>query len=660
MLGWIHPGPCRVQIMSPFLLPLLLLAAAPQSPSPAPAALPTPLGYWNGPDWIPLRVDPSRLGVRFEPRLSESAVRDRIRAIPGLARDRADRAVYFPGHTVYLDTAPGTSSTAATRLAARIREMDGVMSASPRLLAGEEPYFLTEEILVRWRPGTSAERIHDATVGLRESGRLAYTVNPGVVYRVPHGADPLAIANRIYQNGDAEFAVPDFQLQRVPLAGTNDPLFPQQWHLESTGQNGALPDADIDASGAWDLTRGDPSVSIAVIDTGVELQHPDLRDNLLQGVDVLDDDWDPQARDYFFGLFQERHATSVCGVAAGDGNNGIGISGVAQQCTIIPIRFLSEYILVGPTAQDEVDAFTYACQSGASVINNSWGPIFPTPLPAATQAAIDDCVANGRGGLGTMIFFAAGNSGSDNSGNGYVTYPKTISVTACTDQAVLASYSSFGWSTDVCAPSNGGVNEITTTDRLGGKGYSSGDYTDRFGGTSSASPTAAGTMLLILSENPGLTWFEAKAVLLTTAEKIDPAGGNYDSEGHSVYYGYGRVNAAAAVAMAARVDSIQLSGPGTVQTGSGGTWQIGSAPPNASWYLFASDQLGGAVIAGQPLDLGGAPFPVAHGTTDSSGAASWSSGPLDPALSGRSFYLEAAVLDGGVGYDSDALQVTIQ
>ncbi len=514
--------------------------------APATASTDASPGFYNGADWIALEVDPSRIGVRFDPSLDETTLREKIAGMPAIDRTQELELFRSAGRTIVLRTTLDTDVEEALEAAARIRGTDGVLSASPRFFALEDPYYLTEEILVRWLPEASATQVSALTADLVETDRLEYSRNPGHVYRTPHGDDPLAVANALYESGLCEFAIPDFQLYRVSMATTNDPLYGDQWHLESIGQNGAKPDADIDVEGAWDITRGDPGVIVAVVDTGTELGHPDLVPNLLQGIDVLDDDSDPSAEDFLFGLITENHGTSVCGVASGAGNNGLGSSGVAQHCGIIPIRFLSEWILSQPTIQDEADAFNFARQNGASVVNNSWGPSAAAPLPASTRAAIDDCNQNGRNGLGMVVFFAAGNSGADNSGNGYTSYSGTVSVTSVTDQEFIPSYSSFGASTDVCAPSNGGVNGITTTDRLGSTGYDSGDYTNDFGGTSSASPCASGVMLLVLSANPLLTRQEALDILRDTAEKVDLAGGNYQN-GHSIYYGYGRVNAEAAV-----------------------------------------------------------------------------------------------------------------
>jgi subtilisin family serine protease len=650
-------------------VPVLGAPLAAQAGLPQTSAQPADLGYWNGPDWVALKTDGSRLGLRFEAELDVDQIRGLLQGLPGLASGQADQTAIWIGHTVIVETAVGTSAEAAWQLASDFGQIAGVMSASPRLWAPfEDPYYLTEEILLRWKEGVPTQQRESWTAGLQRTADLSYTVNPGEVYRVPVGENPLTVANQLAQSGLVEFALPDFQLLRVTYSGTDDPLYPNQWHLESTGQNGAGVDQDIDVEGAWDITRGTAGVIIAVIDTGVELLHPDLFDNLVQGVDVLGNDNDPAAEDGTWWIFnwQESHSTAVCGVTGGRGDNAQGTSGVAPRCTVMPIRFLSELFGPTPTVQDEADAFNFACTYGASVINNSWGPAAGATLPASTKAAIDNCTQFGRDGLGSIIFFAAGNSGANNSNNGYASYSGVLGVTAVTDQGVLAGYSSFGASVDCCAPSNGGVNGITTTDRLGNKGYSNGDYTDGFGGTSSASPTAAGVMALILSANPGLTRLEAIEVLLTTAEKVDLANGNYDANGHSTLYGYGRTNAAAAVAeAAARADTvagasntIYLNGSTWVQPGDLVQYGFTGAPAATTYFAVWSMGDLGYNLANHIFDVNAQYTLAATGTTDAAGAGSFSSN-LPHFVGGMSFMVEVAVDNGGTWTDSNGLLLRV-
>lgn len=661
----------------------------------APAALAAdariPSHFWNGSDRVALAVDAGTVGVLFERAVPEGAAKAAVARV-GIA-DAAGlaSAVYVPGHVLPVPVRAAASADEVIAAARALAAGAGVLAAGPRLLAGEaaeEPYFVTGEILVRWRADADAGAVsaQEAAHGLARAGVLDYSRNAGVVYRVAsqRALDSIAIANALYESGLAEFAHPDFSIVRVPFAATNDALFGNQWHLDSTGQAGAKPDADVDAPEAWDVTRGDPSIVVAIVDTGVELAHPDLVPNLVPGTDVLDDDTNPQAQDFLFGLFTENHGTSTAGIACGRGDNGIGISGAAQLCRIMPIRFLSEFIFVQPTIQDEADAFNFARANGAAIVNNSWGPVGAAPLPASTKAAIDDAVANGRNGLGTMIFFAAGNESASVDQNGYAAYAKTIAVSASTDQDTFASYSNFGNSLDVCAPSNGGVTSGTwTTDRFGSVGYSAGDYTGAFGGTSSASPLAAGVAALVMSANPYLSWDEVRDVLRTTADPIDPAGGAYNGAGYSTKYGYGKVNARAAVVEAASRPPHGVVLYGTGLAGTGGLVPVVGAnsvpkagnatfaitledalPNAASYLLLGIGQVNLQVYGGTLLvDLFGPSFVLALNSGATGALAVPAPIPSTPSPVGIEFNAQWIVTDPGAvqGYAfSNGLEATIQ
>ncbi len=178
----------------------------------------------------------------------------------------------------------------------------------------------------------------------------------------------------------------------------------------------------------------------------------------------------------------------------------------------------------------------WAADHGADIINCSFGiDGRPWVLPDVVRAAIDKAVDRGRNGRGCVIFWAAGNGSELVSSDEWASYEKVITVAASTDQDVRASYSDFGPEVDVCAPSSGGKNSITTT--------SVGGYTDLFGGTSAAAPLTAGVAALLLSVNPNLTWSEIRDILCQSADRIDQENGKYDSNGHSDWYGHGRVNA---------------------------------------------------------------------------------------------------------------------
>lgn len=342
----------------------------------------------------------------------------------------------------------------------------------------------------------------------------------------------------------------DFVRHVQTRALPNDPELSKQWHLSNTGQSGAIPGADGRVTEAWEITRGAPEVVIAINDDGVDVRHPDLAANALAPLN-FPADWQAKADAHDLG----NHGTSCAGVAAASADNALGGAGVCPGCKLLP-HLLAETNGSGQfsvTDQETADGFTRQVDAGAWVISNSWGPAYGDArfdsgtlgylpnTPQVVKAAFAHAESAGRGGKGTVILFAAGN---ENVPIGtYSEEPTVLSIAAVDDQGLKSYYSCFGDKIAVGAPSSGGLVGITTTS-LGD------DYTDQFGGTSSACPFAAGVVGLILSANPELTAAEARDILRKSATKIDPVWGGWDAQGHSKYYGSGLVNAWRAVKMA--------------------------------------------------------------------------------------------------------------
>lgn len=533
--------------------------------------------------------------------------------------------------------------------------------------------------------------------------------------------DVMQVSLEVSKVPGVRFAEPnliqDLQLNDIP----NDAQFSRQQALRNIGQNGALTGADVRADAAWNINTGDQGVVIAILDTGVDTGHADLRiftnpspdpvRNDLNGWDFVNNDNNPEDN--------EGHGTACAGIAAAMGNNGIGITGIARQCTILPVK-IADWVggITTFVGSDTIaEAIDYAA-SLADVLSNSYSIWVPS---TAIDTAISDAVENGRNGQGCPVFFATGNSASrwdfgggrrrvtmtsqlpagaysfgftlytdsnspaadefvavdnvalltndgytvknttlgtggrqdfegqfppagwflapqgqpewhittDNafagtggirsarsgaitanaytelhtpiitvnpgeilafdlclssrvghklfvdvfnsqgtylggyeigSGGGLVNQaigypassPDAIRVGAATDRDLRSDYSQFGPELDFLAPSNGGFNDVISLDPRNNAGRSADDINRAFGGTSAASPLAAGVAALVISQNPAITAGRVREVLRASADKIGPLlyTGDPGLGGRNDEYGYGRVNALRAVQLA--------------------------------------------------------------------------------------------------------------
>jgi len=348
-------------------------------------------------------------------------------------------------------------------------------------------------------------------------------------------------------------------------------IHPGQWHLKATLVNGIPVNANVKADLAHQLSQGE-NIIVAIVDDGVDIDHPEfnLPAKVVHSRDVSLNSNDPRPK-----LASNRHGTACAGVATA---SGINASGVAPKAVLMPVRLYSQLGSIS-----EANAFKWAADHGADIISCSWGPedgnwsdpsdpvhTNQVDLPDSTRLAMDYAVNNGRNGKGCVITFAAGNGNEDVKFDGYASYHKVLAVAACNDTNKRSVYSDFGSSVWCSFPSSDFgyqpfdhpdaiTNGIYTTDRVGSAGYNAaGDYTDDFGGTSSACPGVAGTIALMLSQNPDLTWEQVKAIIKETSEKIDITNGEYDAQGHSKFYGYGKVDAEKAVKKAI---SLKLDNP---------------------------------------------------------------------------------------------------
>ncbi len=364
-------------------------------------------------------------------------------------------------------------------------------------------------------------------------------------------------ASRQYEASSiVEWAQPHFIYLEGDLlnATVNDPLHPQQWAHVNTGQTvdtdgtpstvRATPGSDMDVDKAWDLLPGGNSaVIVAVIDSGVDLDHPDLNDNLVTGADYSGDNDGPDAPG------DEAHGTNVAGIIAAEGNNGIGVAGIAYNSKIMPLQIFNSS---GSASNADIPgAIDFAWQNGASVLNNSWGGGSPDQ---AIEDAISRAKTQGRNGKGSIVLFSSGNG--SNANVNYPAYLTTVLAVGATnmhsEKKNIGSNDyqrwwggNYGSELDISAPTI-----VYTTDIIGSAGYntnsgSAGDYYSTFNGTSAACPNASGVAALIVGADTNLTATQVENILKSTADKIDFY--SYDANGWNKHLGYGSVNAYQAV-----------------------------------------------------------------------------------------------------------------
>ncbi len=415
------------------------------------------------------------------------------------------------------------------------------------------------------------------------------------VVRVTKGSpNPIKTTVALQKLDIIEVAEPEFVTKPDFFFMPSDNLLKDQWHLENKGSHGNWPagsfkaGADAKVVEAWRHLNnlGSSNVTVAVIDSGFDTQHPDLKGNGSKIVAPWDFEFDspdvePRSGDW--------HGTPCASVAVGAAN-GVGVVGACPNAKLMPIRFA--YI-----SDSQVERwFNHAMNNGADIISNSWGAPNPDFVMSTRMFnAIKKAATKGRNGKGCVIVFASGNSSRNithpqhpTAPTGFATHPDIISVAASNSKDEFSSYSNFGDQISVCAPSNGNSGAGVTAADVGGtiplpsgatgfKGYDAGDYTTSFGGTSSSCPLVAGVAGLILSANSSLTAFQVKRILETTTDKIGMASAYQN--GHSRKFGHGRINALKAVKKAMGNDvpeDIPVSGGGG---GNGSTTPPPPPPP---------------------------------------------------------------------------------
>lgn len=317
-------------------------------------------------------------------------------------------------------------------------------------------------------------------------------------------------------------ALPDLRIpHRAADIGIppDDPRYPAQWFFERIG-----------LEAAWALETGSEEVTIVVVDNGCDAEHPDLAAKLDPGRDVVDDDDDPSFEP---GARGNEHGTACAGLIGAATDNGVGIAGACPTCRVRCVRLLTDDPGGTPLSAD-VAAFQFALDVGADVVSNSWGFVDPIPVPGPLKAILEELIQTGRDGAGAVVVFAAGNDNRTLGDDELPAVPGILTVGATNNFDEATPFSNRGRAVDVVAPTG-----TLTTDVSGEDGQSEGDYTEFFGGTSSACPVVAGIVGLLLSADPSVSANDVRGLLARTAQQSFFATPGAD--GHDALYGYGIV-----------------------------------------------------------------------------------------------------------------------
>jgi hypothetical protein len=428
------------------------------------------------------------------------------------------------------------------------------------LIAGarEHPRFVPGQLLIKTRPGVTESALA-AKLGARgANSRLALRhLNVRVVKVSEENADALLAA--LKNDPDIEFAERDYLAEAAFVP--NDPDVENEWHLSK-----------IQAFQAWGGTVGRSDVVVAVLDSGVNVNHPDLAGRLLPGYDFVNG---TQSITDDFG-----HGTAVSGVIVANGNNGQGVAGIAFGCSVLPVKVMDNN---GFASYSTIAAgIKYAVDNGARIINLS---IAGTSPSITLQEAIDYAWSNN-----VVVVAAAGNTADTT-----VQYPAAcnhvLSVSATSPGDSLSYFSSYGSYVKISAPGE----TIWTTQNTLNNPYGA------WRGTSFASPVVASVAALVLSANPTLSNDQVVSLLEQSADDLGAPG--YDTS-----FGYGRVNALRAVnaasAAAGAVSPLPPATPAVVlaSPGSNAQFILGT---NISFQAIASAGEAGGIITNVALMVNG-------------------------------------------------------
>ncbi|MCF7805308.1 MAG: S8 family serine peptidase [Candidatus Marinimicrobia bacterium] len=495
-----------------------------------------------------------------------------------------------------------------------------IKKAAPAVMDrdGQIRYYMPDEVTVQFKTDLSEDQMQQVISDMGCAVIIDHWTRGFYTLTIQDESSAFQKVRAFNSKPGVKFSELSFVSYNDALFDPNDTEYSQQWSLNNDGTSGGTADADVDMQEAWDIQRGNANVLVAILDTGVDWAHPDLRQNILQNLSEdtdgdgqtiewngsqwvldpgdlngVDDDGNDQVDDLVGWDFANddndptpgtnAHGTACAGIAAAVGDNNTGVTGAAHQSRILPLRI----DLIAGRNQNRADAINYAVDFSGDydgmVLSCSW-------RASGDLMAIENAVANAWN-ADVLPVFAAGNANTSPI-SFPARYAQTLAVAAtspCDTRKRSSSNSSEvnpGVSTDPDGTSCDGEDWwgsnfgddlnlaapgviMPSTDISGTGGYSSDNYVDDFNGTSSATPLVAGAAALVLSHNleinPAnpLSVEDLVEILESTADTVGGYDYNYDPSrpGFSEDLGAGRLNIYRALqeVIARRVEAIQPS-----------------------------------------------------------------------------------------------------
>jgi hypothetical protein len=433
---------------------------------------------------------------------------------------------------------------------------------------------------------------------------------------IPEGHDENTLTEWLMATGDYQYVEPDW-LCALTDQTPDDPGFGNQWQHSK-----------MKSEKAWDFGFGSDTFIACTVDTGVDLDHPDLQDNLINGFNSASDRAQANGGDV---SDINGHGTATLGCVGAIGNNGTGVVGMAWDIQLMPVRCTNR--TDGSAAlSDLTQGARWASDNGARSVSVSYS--------GGTSSSVQTAGAHLKG-EGSLLCWSAGNGGNRVSGSNHA---DVIIVSATNQSDNVTSWSTYGNWVDVAAPGEG----VRTTTRGGGSGNVSG--------TSFSAPIVNGVISMMMIAYPNGTPNQIEQLLFQTCVDIDAAGEDIKS-------GHGRPNFFRAMREATEAqwgvtNTIALSGPTSGNAGSAVNYDWTGAPANSTWSFRYSFNPYGSVVDGQRANIGAPSVVVGTGTNSAAGAGSFGR-TLPNGARGRTVYLEVFAASGGSTFDSNMIILDI-